>query len=412
MFSLLFSFLAILLLSAPSGAASPTYDSFHTSGASPAIKMGPETRSSSSTPDAVEQIIEASRTSSPELHARALLLVAESNLVTERERKLKLISEAFEAASSATAPVKKVYGLGVLRNDRSDAGWSNYAFTLNLDRLSLEAKAIEDAYSLSPAAAKELAQDWRLPEMPSVGCTEALVYDPSAYYRVLAVLARNKTANRKDGKDTTEDLLYPAVNHLQTHTQIPLVLELLTKSDLSIKQEQFLTQTFLGQLTKLRDDERGFAAEMTDGSVITRLNQLYQTLEKQEPGSGLALVRNFRQYLMENMRAGGCGVGWLRKQDKQKGKVLPGVVHSFNEQFQNVLVGAGLDPIRVNDIDSQGPVTQPVLHPYFEDPDSERFLEEARQLRFDNGGTRRNIEDLNSSTWSTQVSTYLSEIDD
>jgi hypothetical protein len=239
-----------------------------------------------------------------------------------------------------------------------------------------------------------------------------MVYDPSAYYKVLSILSRNKAPNLKSDKDTIDNLLYPAVSQLQTHEQVPLVLELLSESQLSITQRESLTQTFIGQLNDLRDDQRGFSAEMTDGSVIPRLNQLYQTLEKQESGSGQALLRSFRQYLIENAQVGGCGAPWLRKHDQRKNRVLPGVVGAFNERFQSALAAAGLEKISLEDINSETPVVEPVVHLYFEDGESKELLEEAQELRFYDGVTRRPLKDLTSSAWRTQAISYLDKVDD
>ncbi len=363
------------------------------------------------TKDAVQEIIDASRESSSELHARALLVLAESNLVTGRDEKLTLIREAFQAAVSAAAPVKKTLS-PIFVDDRSDVGWGNYAFTLNLDRLSLQTKVIEDADSLGPAEARSMMQELRLPDLPPVGCTEAMIYDPSAYYKLFAMLAREKAANLKDGKDTTEDLLYPAVSQMQTHKQVPLVLTLLLESDLSAEQQESLTQTFLGQLDKLRDDERGFAAELPDSSMIAKAILLYRALEMHEAGSGQGLVRSFREYLIENGRAGGCGAPTLQKQNAQKKAPLPSVVRVFNEWFRSALAGAGLSPIGPEDIESQAPVVAPMVHLYFKDAASKKLLEEAMSLRFGDTGARRSLEDLNSSGWRTQAIDYLGKVDD
>ena len=359
-----------------------------------------------------QEIVEASRAASPEFHARGLLLVAESNLISDKNEKLNLIHEAFDAANSAVAPVKRVSGIDVIQmgTDRSDIGWSNYAAMLNLDRLSLQMKAIEDMERLNPATARNLLQEFRIFDMPPVGCTEALVYDPSAWYTTLSTLARNKAANLKNGKDTTEELLYPAVSRLQTHKQVPLVMSMLLHSDLSTPQLESLAQTFIAQIEGLQGDERGFEAELQAPTLNGDLDALYQGLEQRDSGSGVSLVRGFRAYLVENAKAGGCSAP-VRKTDNEKRRILPRSIDAFNHRFGDVLTKFGSNPIRIEEIESNTPETAPAIHPYFESPEGKQLLEDARKLRFADETTRRSLDDLRSAAWRAQATEYLVKVD-
>jgi len=132
----------------------------------------------------VQEIIDASQTVTPEFHARALLLLASSNLVGDPSVRLKLTREAFEVATGATKPVKRTLwvGLAQMGTDRSSEAWETFAGMLNLDRLSLQMKAIESTEHVNPALARRLLQELTVPEMPPVSCTDALVYAPDAYY--------------------------------------------------------------------------------------------------------------------------------------------------------------------------------------------------------------------------------------
>lgn len=377
----------------------------------------------------VKDIVDTSRGTEPEFHAHALLLLVESNQSLGQSLKLKLAREAFDTAATVSAPIKMVPGISSLNTD-SDAGMNMYAYGLGLDRLSLQSRAIADIAALDPNAARKLLDYLSLPEMPPVGCKRALVYDPKSYYVVLQTLANDKKANLKDSRDITEDILYPAVSNLQTHTQVGLALALLADSGLSKDQLASLTGTFVGQLNKLRGDERGFAAEIASRRGITSSERLYQALEKSDPGSGAALLREFRRYLIDNYKAGGCGALWIQNQrdntkagptaqshdaqipDKAENKTLPDALQKFNDEFRDGLGRAKLDPITVQDIDVDVPVIKAEIKNYWSDPESMACLTAAKQLKFDENDNVRTLADRESSTWRAQVVSFLGKVDD
>lgn len=379
--------------------------------------------------DAAREIIGASREVTPELHARALIVLIESNQIRDRSLKLKLAHEAFDTAATVSAPVRMSSGLFSLNTD-SGAGTSGASYSLGLDRLSLQSRAIADIASLDPVEARNLIADLSIPEMPPVGCSQALVYKPSSYYDVLKILARDKKANRKDSKDTTEGILYPAVSNLQTHTQVGLAMALLSDSGLSKGQLESLTGTYVGQLSKMRGDERGLAAEIVSQAGITSSQKLYQALEKSDPGSGAPLLREFRQYLIDNYKAGGCGELWIQYQitgteaglvmhshdqqiaDKTGNKTLPDAIQKFNDEFREGLGRAKLDPVTVQDIDVNAPIAKAEVNNYWSDPETKAYLTAAQRLRFDENDQARTLSERESSAWRAQVVSYLGKIDD
>jgi hypothetical protein len=358
----------------------------------------------------VQDIIDASRDVTPELHARALLLLVESNQNLDKPLKLKLAREAFGTAATVSTPIKMIPAIFIGSTD-SDAQMSLFGYALGLDRLSLQARAIADIAALDPAAARKLLADFNLPEMSPIGCAQALAYRPNAYYDLLNALARDKKANLKDSKDATEEMLYPAVSNLQTHTQVGLAMALLTDSGLSKEQLQSLAGTLMGQLNRLRGDERGFVAEISGRRGITGSEHLYQALEQSEPGSGSALLQVFRQYLVDNYRAGGCG-SLLPAPNKSGQKILPDAIQTFNREFRDEFVRAKLDPITVQDIDVSNPVVEAEVNSYWSDLESKEFLAASELLKSDENGQLRSLSERESSTWRAQAVAFLGKIDD
>jgi hypothetical protein len=207
-------------------------------------------------------------------------------------------------------------------------------------------------------------------------------------------------------------------------------MALLADSGLSKDQLKSLAGTFVGQLSNLRGDERSFAAEIASRRGITSLEKLYQALEKSDPGSGAALLREFRQYLIDNYRADGCGTLWapyqynatktglsvhsndLQIPDKSGNKTLPDAIQQFNDKFQDKLARAKLDPITVQDIDVRVKRVDAEVKNYWSDEESKAYFNALRQLRFDENDEVRTLSDRESSAWRSQVISFLGKIDD
>jgi hypothetical protein len=400
----------IFVLTASNGYAQSLSPAQQVQAPAPSQKQTTPNLQSHSVSEAVQNIIDSSRNVTPELHAQALLLLVESNQNLDRSLKLKLAHEAFDAAAAASVPVRMISSILMLNTD-SDAGRSMYGYSLNLDRFSLQSRSVADIDALDPVSARKLLDGLSLPEMPPVGCEQAFVYDPRSYYDLLNALAHDKKANLKDSKDTTEDMLYPAVSNSQTHTQVGLAMALLIDSGLSKDQLQSLTGTLVGQLSRLRGDERGFAAEISGRRGITGAVRLYQSLESSEPGSGSALLQAFRQYLIDNYKAGGCGT-LLPAPDKSGQKSLPDAIQKFNDKLRDGLVRAKLDPISVQDIDENVPVVKAEVNNYWSDEESKTYLTALQRLKFDDDKEVRTLAERESSIWRSQVVSYLGKVDD
>lgn len=381
-------------------------------------------------PAGVKTVLDTVADVSPELHADALLLLVESNQKLDRATKLRFLQEAYSQAATVSAPIKMAGGIMLLSTD-TDAGTSSSTYDRKLDRISLFSRYLIDLASLDPTEARHLlATEIRLPEMPPIGCKQALVYDLKPYYAALKVIAHSPNLPSEQPGPSTIDLLTPAVNQLQTHTQVPLILQLLNEAGLSTPELEALTNTFIAQLNKLQGDERSFSAEMLGNVSVRNLNQLYQRLETADPGFGAALLKEFRRYLVNNYRAGGCGEIWKhldfradgsrlivtvqswRPSSGQTPPSLPGPISEFNTTFTEALHRTGLAPISFDEVDTDTPEIRAEVHHYGETEEEKSLHKAAQQLRFTEDDNYRSDSDRASSTWQAQAISFLGKVDD
>ena len=103
-----------------------------------------------------------------------------------RENRRALIEEAFRRAAGAQYSIKQRAASSTLRN--GPAAFLDKAFAQDLDRNSLQCRAVRALLPLDRKQARELFGEIPRPRLRPATCDNALVYDVSAYYATLAEL--------------------------------------------------------------------------------------------------------------------------------------------------------------------------------------------------------------------------------
>jgi hypothetical protein len=374
-------------------------------------------------PDRVQAILDDLQDVPPELHADALLLLVESGEKLDRPTKISFVKEAAEEAQQASASVRMRSGVLILGHDTAEE-LDERDDERSLDRMSLLSRSVTDMAALDPAEALKLAASMLLPEMPPVGCSNALTYSPAPYYFALQVVSQRWNPTPGRSKDARVDLLAPAMSRIETHMQVPPALKLLSAPGFSVQEREVLTSTFLDALAQVSGDPRGFTAEMLKAPP-TDVAKLYQMLEASDPGSGLGLLKGFRAYLVSNYNAGGCAelwdsmkiVGWekgsvkVRVQDARDDHSLPAPVNQFNQDFAKALTNVGFGPIQFSEIHGTNPGDKATVHEYQTDG-LEAMWDAERQLRFDPQGENQTDAVRTSAAWRAEATDYLDSVDD
>jgi hypothetical protein len=161
-----------------------------------------------------------------------------------------------------------------------------------------------------------MLDDAHWPVSEPTACIDAMAPDPEVYYGLLIRLSRDKAANVSE--DHTELLIEPAVMRISTHREAELALGAIQQADLSREQRDGLIRLYIGQLERLRGDDRGFAALLTqlqDNGSGGWIGNLKKALASSDDAGARSLLRAFRSYLVENARAGVCGEKWMHRRD-------------------------------------------------------------------------------------------------
>jgi hypothetical protein len=343
----------------------------------------------------LNRLLDTSREAPPEFHALALLKIVEAGRIPQKDEALKLLTN------------------GVVVE--SDAGVWMFKRKYGLNQTTLQARAIGDAEKLDAVAARAMLDDAHWPASEATTCTDAMAPNPEAYYDLLIVMSRDKAANMSEGKDHTDLLIEPAVTRIHTHREAELALRVIEEADLSREQRDELIGLYISQLERLRGDNRGFAARLTQLQNLSSggwTGNLKKALASSGDAGTPSLLRAFRTYLVENARAGACGEKWMHRTDATGTPLLPKGIESFNEQLAKELAQGGLEPIAASEIASDAPEVGAVIQPYGQSEEARALMVEAKQLRFDANGERRKLEDLNSTSWAVQYTHFLGDVND
>jgi len=338
-----------------------------------------------------------------EFGADFLLRLVESAKITNPLLKTKLLEKAFYLAESAQQPIKLVGIPGSLVDTRS--GYLAMAFRLNLDKLSLQSKAVIDLLQLDRIKGEKLFEEIRFPTLKPLGCEEPLIYDPGPYYRTLASVLDRGSMRKEESEKRVIAFLQPAIAKISSHTQVVPIAKMLTSLNLSSTQLEDMTSFFIGSLQRLQSDERSFAVAVTKYDTLGAVAQLLSKLDREGVPSA-NLVQVLKQYVIKNLRDVRCpDIG-----QSEKGS-LPRAARDFNELFGAALLSAELNPFSSDELQDYKLGPAPSFHPYWQSPKAKGLLEGIKKLRFGTGGPPLSVAERKTADWNSQLSEFLAELE-
>jgi len=368
-------------------------------------KQQPGTGDQGKTDPELQAMVDGAAAAPPEIGADILIRLAESRRVANRSMKVEFLSKAFELAATAEQPVKRAAMSGGM-GDVPTALLSR-AYRLNMDKLSLQSRVVNDLLPLDALKARERFEEIQFPSLSPVGCEERLTYDVELFYETLGRVARRGFTTKDKLKGRQIALLTPFVGTLQSHAQAKPAAELLVSARLSASDLGQLANLFAGALAQLRGDERSFAATAmgTGGDGITgSVANLVTTLGAKEISS-VALLRGLRQYLVTNFGEVRCD-SWRGDNDP-----LPDAVKYFNQQFRRELQLAQIAPITGDELRKARIIPRVPPAVYWQSPESKRLVTEMRRLRFGDGESRLTDPDKTTPAWSSQLTDFVTELE-
>jgi len=305
-------------------------------------------------------LTELARAAPPEFASVALLRVAECPRLTDPAWKHELIEEAFQSAAGAQNTRRRAMPGG--RFESSLEMNEAVAGNLELDRISLQVRAVRDMLSVDPHAALDLFQRFDFPPPRTLTCSDALVDNVVDYYAVAGVWPTQLTAFEgppERRRDEAAALVKARVDAIRSHVEIAPAAAMILNAEPSGPYEDELINSLAGVLARLPHDDRSFTASLYE--ITSAFAKFPRTS---------AIAAPDRAYLVSNLSGARCS-------DNLTGDWVPKVaedaVKSFNDNFSSPNDPA-LAPIRGEEIKAENSGVAAV---------TERIATEQEQQKFD-----------------------------
>jgi len=372
------------------------------------LKQQPREGNQSKSDPELQAMVEGAAAAPSEVGADVLIRLAESRKIANRATKVDFLSKAFDLAATAEQPVKRTAMFGGM-GDMPSALLSR-AYRMNMDKLSLQSRVVNDLLPLDATKARELFEEIQFPALSPVGCEERLTYDLGFFYETLGKVARRGFTAKDKLKGRQIALLTPFVSPLQSHAQVKPAAELLVSARLPASDLGQLANLFAGSLAQLRGDERSFAATAMGpgGNEISgSVANLVTILEAKEISS-ITLLRALRQYLVSNFGEVRCAEALRGQADNNS---LPEAVKYFNQQLRRYLQIGQIAAITEDELKKARIIPRVPTTVYWQSPESKRLATDMRRLRFGDDESRLTDADRTTSAWSSRLTDFVTELE-
>ncbi len=208
-------------------------------------------------PPNLRPLVNTALASPPEFAANALLRIVESGKVDDKPARMELIERAFRLATSAHEPYRKAALSGVIQDYRGSIQANAYG--LQLDRVSLQTRAVRQMLALDKKAARELFLEIPRPAIAPLTCDDTLGPDLSDLYKTLALVASQTFSPAEERHDDHISLLLDYVATVSSPLQLAPAAELIRTANVNAAQRQLLGAKFAAAMETVQPDDRSFA---------------------------------------------------------------------------------------------------------------------------------------------------------
>jgi hypothetical protein len=354
-----------------------------------------QTRTRSSPPPAhrdpaLETVAASAAGLPPEFAADALIRIAASPRVTDREWKRELLTEAFFRAYSAREPYRRSTPQAVAPDTKDGARLFAYATALN--RVSLQSRAAQMMALVDGPAARELFEWIDLDPAPAV-CDDLLVPAVDEYYSALSLVARTTFADRTEALRFLELFLWRA----QLPSEFPAVARALVRFQPHGGEAAYLESVFGFILETGAHDARGFSASAID--IVSRSADLAIAFEKLGVNPYF-MMDTLRAYVITQVKGPRCT-------DSMSESMTPAA-------FNTALARTGMD-LYIRPIDGDGLIPSRMLgtaafEPYWQTAQSRRLRQAAIDLR-GTGAAPVPLKVRQTEEWQNQAAGLLVDVE-
>src|SRR6202049_1294885 len=205
-------------------------------------------------------LVDLAQAAPPEFAADAMLRVAESGKIKDRDAVRDLVEQAFRMAAAATFRVRMRGLPGTTTDTRS--GLLSQAYDLKLDALSLQSRAVRDMLAIDKPRARDLFRDIPPPVLAPLTCDDAMIYDVADFYRTIGIIANTAFSEMERAKEEHINFLLDYLGQAGSPLQLTPLARLIKNANATPAQTELLWTKFKGLLESIQGDERSNTAAL------------------------------------------------------------------------------------------------------------------------------------------------------
>jgi hypothetical protein len=334
----------------------------------------------------IEAVLDLARSAPPEVAADTFIRVAGLNQI-EKKRAVDLLERAFEMASGAPLPFKRV---PVLPRAIGPSGFLARAYRQDLDANSLRLRAVAGLLPLDARKARERFQEIPPLALPPLTCDDFMVYDLDRFYEVLGQVTALGFTPKEIREDEPSKFLAGYIGRIASAVEVAPAARMLASVSLSDSQFQSLVTALAGALGHIADDDRAFTyGSQSAGGAILALVELDQRREV----SPLILLGAYRAFLVNHLSSARC-------EDREPTAAF----------FNDKLSMPPLVPIDISEIAPSKVEGKAKGLEWCENPECQAIREQYRLLVTKETGEVVQSQDREQSQWQARVRELLTAI--
>jgi hypothetical protein len=334
----------------------------------------------------------------PEFAADALIRIAGSKLVPERELKIKLLEDAYELGAQAQHPMAAVQVAG---HTDTRAGFLTYALQLGMDRLALQTRAIEALLPLDPVRARKLFTALpKAPDLPPSTCEDAMVPDPAAFYAAVGKVFKSGFNAQERKENRHLHFVKEHIERLRSPLEVTPLLEALATAGGLGPQAPEILSAVAAALPSVRGDDRAFSRVVHSAQFLPAINLALMGLDPGEPAA-VAFLGALRTFLVAHLSAQRC------QRSQGHTKLEAGRVAAVNK----LLAERNIPPISEAESAPTGDLGAAKIYEYWTSSRARQMMKEFKALRFD-GQERIASEKKAGIEWQAALDRFLSDLED
>lgn len=344
----------------------------------------------------VDALIANASAAMPEVAVDLLIRIAESNLVSDRQKRIGLLEEAFRRSSDVQEKFRRKMWTGSVD---SRGGYSSAAFDQQLDALSLRCRIVKAMLSLDPERARKLFLEIPAIELTEPACTQSLAYDMTGFYQTLAAVAAKTFSAMEIEQGEKLRFFQSYVETLQSPAQVSPLINVLVDSALPAPDLSVLGKSLSSSLGRVSTDSRSFVASMLHGNLIPNIER-FSRLYRDQNLPTTEVTASFRSYLLAQLNSAHCS-DFLASKSKIKQIWIN--LDRFSPWFN--------EPIKTDDVKPSRKDEDVSDEQFWTSSQSSGLLMKLKALRFGNGKEPLSIEARASNDWQQKMELLLSDID-